>query len=123
MIEHVDARRIAVASVLPIWDSFRRRHDDLDGCPKYRRRRYLIWRAAAMTMLLERGAYQDEADAAMIRAKLVDTYADGIGPLDAAGSYDGYNLWNPTAPGDDLENYAADVLALFRVAITDGTIQ
>jgi hypothetical protein len=49
-ILHADARRLAVARVIgpPMWAGFRRHHVRLDGCWEYRRKRYLIWRAAAL---------------------------------------------------------------------------
>jgi len=119
-IRHADARRLAVARALAfsscMWSAFRERHTELDERWDYRRNRYLIWRAAALKTMLDRGYYQDAVDAQMIRDKLLATYREAVGPLDVNGSYGKYNLWRPV--GDSpFEQYAADVLALFSVAI------
>jgi hypothetical protein len=96
-----------------IWAGFRERHTELEDRWKYRRKRYLLWRAAALKTMLDRGNYQDAADAQMIRDKLLATNRE-FGPLDDHGGYGNYNIWRPASP---LEQYAADVLALFSVAI------
>ncbi len=116
-ILHADRCRLAIADALAafpqMWAAFRKHHIALDDRWKYRRRRFLIWRAAALKTMLERGYYQDAVDAEMIQEKLLATYRE-FGPLDVNGSYGPYNLWRPDS---SLEEYAADVLALFTIAL------
>ena len=101
--------RPAIADALvafpQMWAAFRKHHIALDGSWKYRRKRFLIWRAAALKTIVDRGYYQDAVDALMIRDKLLATYRE-FGPLDIDGSYGPYSLWRPESP---LEEYAADV--------------
>jgi hypothetical protein len=115
-ILRADARRLAVGRALPmIWADFRRHHDELDGRGKYRRLRYRIWRAAALKTMLDHHHYQDEAEAAIIRSKLAAVYVElGFGP---DGTLSAYCLWQPRSRTDNLETYAADVLALFTEAM------
>ena len=121
-ILHVDRRRLAVAGALAalpqMWAVLCKHHIALDDCWKYRRKRYLLWRAAALKTMLHRSLYQDAADAAMIRDRLLATYRE-FAPLDINGNYGtSYNIWrpDPRSPVSGLECYAADVLALFSIA-------
>ena len=100
-------------SISAMWAAFRKHHVALGGRWKYRRKRFLIWRAAALKTMVDRGYYQDAVDAEMIRDKLLATYRE-FGPLDIDGSYGPYSLWRPESP---LEEYAADVLALFSIVM------
>jgi hypothetical protein len=113
-----DKRRLAVAKATEcfpqMWAAFRHRHDELDDCYECRRKRWLLWRCAALKVAHDRGDFQDAIDANQVRDKLIASYAT-IGPLDINGSYGKYNIWRP-APGSNIEAYAADVLALFSVA-------
>jgi hypothetical protein len=62
-----DGLRLAIAPATKrfaeMWATFRRHHEQLDGSYKFRRRRGLVWRAAALTVICARNRFQDVVDA------------------------------------------------------------
>jgi hypothetical protein len=76
-IKHADERRLSVwrgltLAGIPIWEGFRKLHTELDDCWKYRRKRYLLWRAAALKTMRERALYRaDPVDGKLVVDKLL----------------------------------------------------
>lgn len=127
-IRTADALRLATtpstAHFTTIWDAFRRHHEELDCGGKYRRERYMAWRAAALKALCARNCFQDDADAKQARDVLAETMRY-FGPYDADGNCDGGNFWHPklcdfsdgSQRPDPFTEYAAMVLTLLRQAL------
>jgi hypothetical protein len=119
LCQAADERRLAIVPTTKrfaeMWATFRRHHEGLEDCWKYRRRRWLVWRAAALKVAFECGWGQDEADDVVIRGKLAETMAE-FGPVAADGSYNGGNFWRPSVShdGEPLAEYAMMVLVLVR---------
>jgi hypothetical protein len=126
---HADRWRLAVAPATPrfaaAWATFRHHHEQLDDCYKYRRKRWLIWRGAALKVAHDHGDYlygdfQDVADFAQCRELLAATMAE-FGPVAPDGSYNGGNFWQVSTDSDGtpcpLSEYAAVVLMLVWVAV------
>jgi hypothetical protein len=101
----------------PQWATFRRQHCELDESSKYRRRRYMVWRGAALTSLCQQDRFQDVVDAGEAHDKLAYTMR-WFGPVDADGDFRGGNFWQVTKSPDPLTQYAAMVLLLTRQALT-----
>ena len=106
------------------WATFRKHHQDLDAGGKYCRKRYMVWRAAALTVICERDRFQDEVDAKEARDKLAKTMRWFWPSIDASGNYVDGNFWCPklcdfsdgSQGPDPLTEYAAMVLLLMRRA-------
>jgi hypothetical protein len=117
-----------------MWTTFRRHHETLDDIYEYRRKRYLIWRAAALKEMCDRNRFQDDADRRQACDKLAATMRE-FGSYNANGSVTGYNckFWDPqlvdfrtsrkcvVRPSADdgrepspLEEYASMVLLLMK---------
>jgi|HubBroStandDraft_6_1064221.scaffolds.fasta_scaffold1210126_3 hypothetical protein len=66
LIRAADVRRLAVEPTTlrftQIWATFRRHHEALEGRGKHRRRRFHVWRVAALTIIHDRGGFQDVID-------------------------------------------------------------
>jgi hypothetical protein len=95
------ADRLRLATVLQTktfieqWATFRKHHQDLDGGGKYCRKRYMVWRAAALAVICERDCFQDEVDAKEAHDKLAKTLRWFWPSIDAAGNYADGNFWRP----------------------------
>jgi hypothetical protein len=118
------------------WAAFRRHHEDLEDSAKYRRTRWLIWRAAALRTALDfnLGITQDEADARIVHVKLAQTMRE-LGPYDANGycadaneyRSSNSNFWRASTLNYDgqpkklgpLHQYAEMVLVLVTVTVRD----
>ena len=123
-IRTADALRLATtpstAHFTTIWDNFRRHHEELNSGGKYRRQRYMVWRAAALKALCERNCFQDDVDAKQARDVLAETMHYFWPSIDANG-----NFWQPKlcdfSDGiqrpDPFAEYAAMVLVLLRQAL------
>jgi hypothetical protein len=98
MIEDADALRLSVSPATKhfgaTWALFRRQHEHLETSYRYRRNRYLVWRAAGLTVLRARNRFQDLADLEQVRDRLAATMAE-FGPVAVDGSYRGGNFWKP----------------------------
>jgi hypothetical protein len=110
------------------WQTFRKHHEELDSGGKYRRRRYMVWRAAALKVLCYRDCFQDEIDARQAHDKLAATMHYFWPTIAAGGSYPGGNFWQPAlvdfADGrrglDLLGEYAAMVLLVTAQVLRAG---
>jgi hypothetical protein len=113
------------------WATFRKHHETLDDNYEYRRKRWLVWRAAALKVAhdhgdLPYGDFQDEADFIQCRDLLSETLAEfwpGIKPDGSCDRSPHINFWVPDivrADGskdkDPLAEYAAMVLLLIWTA-------
>jgi hypothetical protein len=103
-----------------MWATFRRHHEQLDGNYKHRRIRWLVWRAAALTVICARNRFQDVVDANQARDKLAATMHE-LGPIEPDGSFPGGgNFWrvghDSAGTPDPLAEYAVMVLSLVRAA-------
>ena len=128
-IKQTDALRLATVrqtdTFAKQWASFRQHHENLDQRGKYRRLRYMIWRAAALTVLCQRDRFQDDTDAREARDKLANTMRWFWPDMTAKGDYHGGNFWRPKlqdyADGaqrlDPLAEFAAEVLLLTQRAL------
>jgi hypothetical protein len=112
------------------WDTFRHHHCELDGRGKYRRQRYMIWRAAALKVLCDRNRFQDEIDAGSGKAALKATMLWFWPDIDIHGNHPGGgNFWrveivkfgDGTLRPDPMTEYAVMVLSLMRKA--DATVR
>jgi hypothetical protein len=127
-IEVADAARREMQPSTPhfdiMWQRFRQHHERLDDGADWRRRRYLVWRAAALTVIGEFAAFQDRLDAEQAHDRLAETMRE-FGPYAPDGSYGGGNFWRPTVrwrtsvpwqreAADPLAEYASMVLLLVR---------
>jgi hypothetical protein len=130
-IKAADALRLATipqtAAFGKQWADLRQ-HEDLDGGGKNRRRRYMVWRAAALNVLCQRNHFQDSIDAGVAAAALVKTMKWFWPELMYDGSYDGGNFWLPrlqdadgTPRSDSLASYAAMVLLLMHRSMAQPT--
>jgi hypothetical protein len=131
LIQRADRLRLSIVPetkrFTDMWAAFRRHHENLEDRNKYRRRRYLTWRAAALTLICQRDCFQDVIDRSMARDKLAATMRE-FGPLAPDGSYGGSNFWRAatvqfaggaTGP-DPLSEYAAMVLLITKRSIGEG---
>jgi len=106
-----------------MWATFRRHHENLEGCYGYRRIRYLTWRAAALTLICksavrraEYGKPQNKRDANHAIELLCATMAE-LGPYRADGSDEnGGNFWQAPAGVGGLPEYAQMVMTITRRA-------
>jgi hypothetical protein len=100
-----------------MWATFRRHHEQLDGSYKFRRRRWLAWRAAALTVICARNRFQDVVDANQARDKLAATMRE-LSPIEPDGSFPGGVRVGHDSDGtpDPLAEYAVMVLSLVRAA-------
>lgn len=130
LIQAADARRLDVIfGHGPMWAMFRAHHEALEERGKYRRRRYMIWRAAALKTICDCHQFQDDIDAAQAHNKLAATMAEFGGSCAPDGAFgDGCNFWRPelhldgddgTSGFDPLHEYAMVVLALVRATMRD----
>ena len=122
-IRTADALRLATAphtdTFTKQWHGFRRHHEELDFGGKYRRQRYMVWRAAALKALCERNAFQDAADSQQARNVLASTMRYFWPTIDADGNFPDGNFWRVSDPDqpDALAEYAGMVLVLLRQAL------
>jgi hypothetical protein len=79
---------------------FRHHHEALEACSKYRRKRWLVWRASALRVAydhgdLPHGDFQDELDFIQCRNLLTETLAEFWPGIKPDGSRDGssFNFW------------------------------
>jgi len=106
-----------------MWATFRGHHVRLEDNWKYRRTRYLVWRAAALKVIHEGHWGQDSTDRLQVRNKLGETMTE-FGPYAFDGSDRAGNFWKvtmwPNEQGklepDSLAEYAVIVLSLVRAA-------
>ena len=78
----------------------------------------MTWRAAALKAMVERKAFQDDADAQQARDVLASTMHYFWPTIDVDGNFPGGNFWK-VANSDDpdpLAEYAGTVLILLRQA-------
>ncbi len=127
-IRTADALRLATVphtdTFTKQWHTFRRHHEELDCGGKYRRRRTMIWRAAALKVICERDRFQDDIDRRLANDVLAQTMLWFWPTIDVNGDYPGGNFWQPklvdfsdaTQAPDPLAEYAAMVLLLMRKA-------
>lgn len=94
------------------WATFRRYHEELDERGKYRRNRYMTWRAAALKVLCECDRFQDDTDAREAHDKLAQTMRWFTPNIDAVGNFHGGNFWRGNVPPTE---YAAMVLLLMTL--------
>jgi hypothetical protein len=100
------------------YNIFRKHHEELDCRGKYCRLRYMVWRAAALKVIWDRGQFQDCVARRETRDTLLATMHFFWPTIDVDGNFDGGNFWvvsDPTKP-DALTEYAAMVLLLMRQA-------
>jgi hypothetical protein len=110
------------------WMTFRRYHEDLDQGGKYRRKRFMVWRAAALKVFCERDYFQDKVADAVALGVLIGTMRWFAPNLMFSGDYyEGGNFWQPRLvecsdgvqqPLDAFAGYAAMVLTLMRRALS-----
>jgi hypothetical protein len=124
-ITAADRLRLATAPTTKLftiaWDNFKRQHEELECRGKYRRLRYMTWRATALKVLCERHRFQDEADAHQARDKLLATLKWFWPDIDMFGNFgtEGGNFWRvgDREHPDQLAQYAIMVLLLMRLAL------
>jgi hypothetical protein len=110
-----------------MWATFRSHHVALDDGYKYRRKRYLVWRAAALKEMCDRDSFQDESDQRQARNKLVATLREFGFQATGTPSADYHrasncNFWHPGrvtfSDGreglDPLAEYVSMVLLLMQ---------
>src|SRR5436305_1103694 len=68
------------------WAAFKQHHEGLEDCYKYRRMRFLIWRASALKVTYDRDAFQDQIDAKLARDTLLATLHFFWGDFDVNGN-------------------------------------
>jgi hypothetical protein len=116
-IRAADTRRLAIDATTRtkhfdvLWKRFRHHHEALDGCYDYRRLRYCVWRAAALTVICARGHFQDEIDAVQARDMLDATMREVVPDIEAS-----YSLWEVRADSA-LEDYASMVMLIIKAVL------
>jgi hypothetical protein len=127
LIQRADRLRLSIVPetkrFTDIWAAFRRRHENLEDRNKYRRNRYLTWRAAALTLICQRDRFQDVVDRNTAHDKLAATMRE-FGPLAPDGSYGAFNFWrvvavqfsDGTTGPDPLSEYASMVMMIAKRA-------
>lgn len=108
-----------------MWTAFRRYHEARERDHLSRRLRYLVWRAAALTLICRRGRFQDVIDANQARDMLAATMA-AIRPDITPDGWckEGGNFWQvwlvPDKGGitkpDPLSEYAVMVMTIMKRA-------
>jgi hypothetical protein len=80
LIEAADRVRLSIVPTTKhfdaMWTAFRRYHESRERNSLGRRLRYLVWRAAALTLICRRSRFQDVIDANQARDLLAATMAD-----------------------------------------------
>jgi hypothetical protein len=118
LVRAADRQRLHVEPVTErfgrMWATFRQHHVCLDERGKYRRRRWMVWRAAALKVMHDRGMYQDSVDERLLLVQLAQAMRFH-GPINWDGSFDGGNFWRPS-DHDPFGEYAAMVLSLVRAS-------
>jgi hypothetical protein len=129
LIEDADRLRLSITPTTKhfdaMWAAFRRYHGSREHAALARRLRYLVWRAAALTVICRRDRFQDEVDAMEARDLLAATMADIRPDITADGwCRDGGNFWQiwitPDRDGemkpDPLSEYAVMTLLITKRA-------
>lgn len=79
LIAAADSRRLEMVPTTKhftaTWATFRHHHEEMEDRGKNRRRRWLVWRAAALKVFHDRGRFQDVLDFNQCHDKLIDTLA------------------------------------------------
>jgi hypothetical protein len=81
-----------------MWTRFRWHHLQLEDGTDYRKRRYLVWRAAALNVICMFGCKGVDASAA--HEKLAEVMRE-FGPYGPDGSCGKANFWQPLMPASD----------------------
>lgn len=97
-----------------MWSRFRQHHEELEGRGKYLRKRWMIWRGAALRVMRDYQMWQDDVDLRLLREQLGEAMRYH-GPYDENGDCGGINIWCPSADSP-FEQYAQMVLSLVRAA-------
>jgi hypothetical protein len=131
LIEAADRVRLSITPETKrfgdMWAAFRRYHEARERDHLSRRLRYLVWRAAALTVICRRGRFQDEIDANQARDLLAATMADISPGIDTDGwCKGGGNFWQvwlvPDKDGlptpDPLSEYAVMTMLIMKRAYT-----
>jgi hypothetical protein len=98
-----------------MWLRFRQHHEGLEERGKYLRKRWMIWRGAALRVMRDYRMWQDEVDLRLLRAQLAEAMRYH-GPYDENGDCGGINIWRPATGDSPVEEYAQMVLSLVRAA-------